>query len=190
MQLSYEAQLQEDWEGINRENEFLSTVYMPCVEMMEQMGLYCSEIRGVIKSTDGSVAALNTGHGNCVNGLFVQRDVLNDYLKRNGYVMFYYVLGEKVLRIGEMNSIIKDLSASYQYQPENEAVVIQPMRVIERESPKEVKVNPVRRVALKKKNDEEGVISREMIELAKLENEMTDADFLELLKAIPEDDDE
>lgn len=79
MQLSYEAQLQEDWEGIGRENEFLSTAYMPCAEMMDQMGLYCSEIRGVIKATDGSVAALNTGHGNCINGLFVRRDILNDY---------------------------------------------------------------------------------------------------------------
>lgn len=58
---------------------------------------------------------------------------MNDYLKRNGYVMFYYVLGEKVLRIGEMNSIMKDLSAAHQYQPENEALVIQPMRIIERE---------------------------------------------------------
>lgn len=130
MQLSYEAQLQEDWEGIGRENEFLSTVYMPCVEMMEQMGLYCSEIRGVIKATDDSVVALNTSHGNCVHGLFVRRDILNDYLKQNSYMMFYYVLGEKVLRIGEMNSIVKDLSAAYQYQPENEVVVIQPMRVI------------------------------------------------------------
>ena len=190
MQLSYEAQLQEDWEGIGRENEFLSTAYMPCAEMMEQMGLYCSEIRGVIKATDGSVVALNTSHGNCVNGLFVRRDVLNDYLKRNGYVMFYYVLGEKVLRIGEMNSIIKDLSAAYQYHPENEAVIIQPMRIIERELPKEVKVNPARRAALKKKNDEEGLTSCEMIELAESENEMADADFLELLKAVPEDEDE
>lgn len=41
-----------------------------------------------------------------------------NYLKRNGYVMFYYVLGEKVLRIGEMNFIMKDLSAAYQFQPE------------------------------------------------------------------------
>lgn len=130
MQLSYEAQLQEDWEGIDRENEFLSTVYMPCVEMMEQMGLYCSEIRGLIKATDGSVAALNTGNGSCVNGLFVRRDVLDDYLKRNGYVMFYYVLGEKVLRIGEINSVMKDLSAAYQYLSENEVAVVQPMRVI------------------------------------------------------------
>lgn len=183
MQLSYEAQLQEDWDGIGRENEFLSTAYMPCVEMMEQMGLYCSERRGVIKATDGSVAALNTGNGNCVNGLFVRRDILNDYLKRNGYVMFYYVLGEKSIRIGEMNSIMKDLSAAYQYQSENEAIVIQPMRVIERELPKEIEVNPARRAALKKKNHEDGLTSREVIELVKQENAMTD---VELREAMPD----
>ena len=84
-------------------------------------------------AADESVAALNTGHGKCINGLFVRRDVLNDYLKRNGYVMFYYVLGEKVLRLGEMNSIMTDLSAAYQYQPHDGVVELQPMRVMERE---------------------------------------------------------
>ena len=103
------------------------------MEMMEQMKMYCSEIRGVIKTTNGSVAALNTGHGNCINGLFVRRDILNEYLERNGYVMFYYVLGEKVLRIGEMKSYMKDLSASYRYQPNHEAAIIQPMRVVEKQ---------------------------------------------------------
>ena len=57
-------------------------------------------------------AALNIDCGNCIHGLFVRRNILNDYLKRNDYVMFYYVLDEKVLRIDEMNSIIKDLSVS------------------------------------------------------------------------------
>ena len=192
MQLSYEAQLQEDWEGIGRENEFLSTAYMPCVEMMEQMGLYCSEVRGVVKMVaDGSVAALNTGHGNCINGLFVRRDVLNDYLERNGYVMFYYVLGEKLLRIGEMNSIMKDLSAAYQYQPaEDIAIEIQRMRVIEREIPKPAKASPARIKALKEKNEVEGLTTREMIDLAKMESEMTDADFLKMLEDLPDDDDE
>lgn len=130
MQLSYEAQLQEDWEGIGRDDEFLRTVYMPCPEMMEQMDLYCSEIRGIIKTSDGAVAAINTDHGNCINGLFVRRDILNQYLEQNGYVMFYYVLGEKVLNLGGMRSIMKDLSAAYQYQSEKAIIEIQPMRVI------------------------------------------------------------
>ena len=187
IQLSYEAQLQEDWEGIDEENEFFSTAYMPCVEVMEQMGLYCSEIRGVIKAIDGSVAALNTDHNNYIRGLFVRRDILNDYLKRNGYVMFYYVLGEKLLRIDEMKSIIKELSASYLYRSENEVTVIQPMRVIERELPE---VNSTRITALKKKNDEDGLTSNEEAEQAILENEMSDADFLELFKEASEDYDE
>ena len=59
MLLSYEAQLQENWEGIAGEEEFLTTVYMPCVEMMERMGLYCSECRGIVKAEDGSIAAIN-----------------------------------------------------------------------------------------------------------------------------------
>lgn len=132
IQLAYEAQLQENWEGIDNKNEFLSTVYMPCVEIMEQMGLYCSEIRGQIKDKDGIVVALNTDQENGIHGLFLRRDILNDYLKRNEYVMFYYVLGEKLLKIGEMNSIIKDLSAAYQYRQKNEVIVLQSMRVIER----------------------------------------------------------
>ena len=53
-------------------------------------------------------------------------------MKLNDYVMFYYVLGEKLLKIGEMNSIIKDLSAAYQYRQKNEVIVLQSMRVIER----------------------------------------------------------
>ena len=130
--LSYEAQLQEDWEGVGRENEYLSTVYAPCEEMMEQMGLYCSEVRGVVKSEhDDTVVALNTGHGNCINGLFIRRVVLNEYLRRNSYVMFYYVLGEKFLKLGEMNASIKDLSAAYQYCEDGEVVEIQKMKVIE-----------------------------------------------------------
>lgn len=72
MQLAYEAQLQENWEGIDNKNEFLSTVYMPCVEIMEQMGLYCSEIRGQIKDKDGIVVALNTDQGNGIHGLFCE----------------------------------------------------------------------------------------------------------------------
>jgi hypothetical protein len=104
---------------------------MPCVEMMEQMDLYCSEVRGIIKALDGSIAALNTYHENCINGLYVRRDILNEYLKRNEYVMFYYVLGEKVLRINEIKSIIKELSAAYCYQPNRNIDIIQPMQIIE-----------------------------------------------------------
>lgn len=131
--LSYMAQLQEEWTGIEDRDGYLTTVYMPCREMMEQMGLYCSEVRGLVKTEkDGSVVGINTGYGDCVNGLFIRQDVLNAYLEKNGYVMFYYLLGEKVNWVGEMNSLMRDLSAAYRYMPDGTLHDVQPMRVIPR----------------------------------------------------------
>ena len=185
MMLSYVAQLQEEWSGIDARDEFLTTVYMPCQEMMEQMGLYCSEVRGVVKAVaDGSVACLNTGHGNCVNGLFIRQDVLDAYLEKNGYEMFYYVLGEKVLRLGEMNSVMRDLSAAYRYKTDGTLQDVQPMRVIPREIPKAVEPDPSRIAFLKNKNNKEGLTSREMIELASMEDGASNGDILDVLEEI------
>ena len=120
---------------------------------MEQMGLYCSECRGIVKAEDGSIAAINVEKGNGINGLFVRRDILNEYLKQNGYVMFYYVLGEKWLRKNEHEATIKDLSAAYQYNPEGDIKTIQPMQVMERDEPRKKKVGEKeRRAELQKKN--------------------------------------
>lgn len=130
--LSYETQLQEDWEGIDKKDEYFSTVYAPCEEIMEQMRLYCSEVRGMVKfEDDDKVVALNTEHGNCIQGLFMRRDVLNQFLSINGYVMFYYTLGEKLLRSNEKKSIIRELSAAYRYEETENVVEIQKMRVID-----------------------------------------------------------
>lgn len=134
--LSYEAQLQEDWEGIDREDEYFSNVYAPCKEIMEQMKLYCSEIRGIVKSeSDDNFAALNTGHSDGIKGLFIRRDILNKFLSENGYVMFYYVLGEKLLKLEGINTIIRDLSAAYLYDETGELVEIQKMRVVDMKKP-------------------------------------------------------
>lgn len=138
--LSYEAQLQEDWEGIDREDEYFSTAYAPCEEIMKQMKLYCSEMRGIVKSEgDDSFAALNTGHGDGIKGLFIRRDILNKFLSKNGYVMFYYVLGEKLLKLGGINSRHQDLSAAYLYDEVGKLVEIQKMRVVDRKIPEEYK---------------------------------------------------
>ena len=133
--LSYAAQLQEHWEGIEYEERYLSTVYMPCQEMMEQEKMYCSEVRGIIKSEhDDKIIAVNLSNENGMTGLFVRKDVLDDYLMKNNYTLFYYVLGEKVHRLGEMNAVMKDISAAYQYNPNSptgEIITIQPIRVVE-----------------------------------------------------------
>ena len=83
--------------------------------------------------------ALNTGHGNCINGLFVRRELLNEYLRKNNYVMFYYVLGEKVLRLGGANAIMKDLSGAYRYIEDGDFDEVQKMRVIESKMPESPK---------------------------------------------------
>ena len=186
--LSYEAQLQEDWEGIDNDKEYLTTVYMPCREIMEQLGLYCTEVRGVIKDVLGNVVALNTGHGDCITGLFIRKDVLDAYLKANGYVMFYYVLGEKVHRLGSANAIMKDVSGAFQYNPEGELITIQPIRVIERELPKRHMREQARIDELKKKNETEGLTSREMLELLEMEDDITDKDVLDVLEEIDEEE--
>lgn len=133
--LSYAAQLQEHWEGIEYEERYLSTVYMPCQEMMEQEKLFCSEVRGIIKSEyDDKIIAVNLSNENGMTGLFVRKDVLDDYLLKNNYTLFYYVLGEKVNRLGEINAVMKDLSAAYHYNPNSpsgEVITIQPIRVVE-----------------------------------------------------------
>ena len=133
--LSYEAQLQENWEGIDDNETFLGTVYMPCAEMMKQMDLYCSEVRGIVKSvSDDSVAAVNTDYDRGMRGMYIRRDILNEYLERNGYVMFYYVLGQKSTK-KEGNYYTRDLSAAYQYNPKGDVTAIQPMHVAERDIP-------------------------------------------------------
>ncbi len=138
--LSYEAQLQENWEGIDDES-FLGTAYMPCVEMMKQMDLYCSEVRGIVKSaSDDSVAAINTDYENGIRGMYIRRDILDEYLERNDYAMFYYVLGQKSTK-KDGNYYTRDLSAAYQYNPEGDITSIQAMQVMERDMPRKRKVN-------------------------------------------------
>lgn len=130
--VSYAAQLQEHWEGIAYEDQYLTTVYMPCREMMEQKGLYCSEVRGIIKSeNDDKIIAVNLNNEDEMSGLFIRKDVLDEFLSENGYTMFYYVLGEKTLRLGGLDLIRKDLSAAYQYNPDGDILMIQSFRIVE-----------------------------------------------------------
>ena len=66
-----------------------------------------------------------------MRGLFIRKDVLDEFLSENGYTMFYYVLGEKTLRLGGLDLIRKDLSAAYQYNPDGDILTIQSIRVVE-----------------------------------------------------------
>jgi hypothetical protein len=128
LQLSYEAQLQENWFGLNDSNRWLTEVCMPNYHIMEYLKLYTAE-RGVVRdiSTNEKVS-VNIWVGN-LKGLAMRKEYLLEYLTHFGYALVYYSLGEKMVR--KKNSYqtvgkIYGLSGSYSYENEN-IVDIQPM---------------------------------------------------------------
>lgn len=92
-------QLQEDKRGIDTE-DYLSNAYLPCVDMMNVLGLYTAE-RGIIRSVvDNDVVAcsmnqLGSNHG----GLAIKKGYLEKYLKESGNVLFFFIMGEKMAKV-------------------------------------------------------------------------------------------
>lgn len=175
--LSYAAQLQENWEGIANEDEYLTTAYMPCQEIMEKMELYCSEIRGIVRlKKNDQIAAVNLSNENGMTGLFIRKDILDDFLSKSNQQLFYYVLGEKVQTNRDKNSEMRELSAAYSYNPIGDLCELQKMRVVEREISAPIKATQEKIEILKKKNIEEGLTTREMIDLTRMQTELMDED--------------
>ncbi|MBO5834651.1 MAG: hypothetical protein J6R12_01250 [Bacteroidales bacterium] len=86
MKLTYEAQLQEDYKGIDEEYQFMSTAYMPCKEMMEMFGWHTAE-RGVIRDAKGDIVAINRDiPGDPLHALLVLRSKLDAYLEAKNKV--------------------------------------------------------------------------------------------------------
>lgn len=83
------VQLQEDFAGIDYENQPMSSAYCPNWEMMKELRLYTAE-RGIIRNLiDMSVAAFNR---NCTEvscgGLIFRQDILDKYLSHiEGYLL-------------------------------------------------------------------------------------------------------
>lgn len=97
MKLAYEAQLQEDYKGINEEYRFMSTAYMPCREMMEMFEWHTAE-RGVIRDAKGDIVAINREiPGDPLHALLVLRSKLDAYLEARDKVLFWSLIGEKQL---------------------------------------------------------------------------------------------
>lgn len=94
--LAYLAQLQEDVLGIGDKENFSSTVYMPCVDMMEKLQLYTAE-RGVVRRfADNEVVSFNINIPNsCFYGMIMRKDVLLNYLTITKQVLFTCLCGDK-----------------------------------------------------------------------------------------------
>ena len=129
--LSYQGQLQEDYDGLRSSDNFLSTVYAPNKEMMNKLKLYTAE-RGVVREkSTGKIVARNFRNGE-FHGLAMKKDIFDEYLRVNNLILVYYISGEKSLsqKTSFMSMENFDLSGSYYYDGSN-IEPIQPIRIAE-----------------------------------------------------------
>ena len=144
MKLAYESQLQEDYKGLKEECQFLTTVYMPCREMMEMFGWHTAE-RGVIRDAQRNIVAINREiPGEPLHALLVLRSKLDAYLEAKNKVLFWCLIGEK--QLGDVPyAHIERLTGAAAYRTGKEIDVMQPLR-------NEPKVPTRENVKLKKKD--------------------------------------
>lgn len=144
MKLAYEAQLQEDYKGIDDDHQFMSTAYMPCRDMMEMFGWHTAE-RGVIRDAKGDIVAINRDiPGDPLHALLVLRSKLDAYLEAKNKVLFWCLIGEKQLGKAPYANIER-LTGAAAYRIGEEIDVMQPLR-------NEPPAPPRERVKLEKKD--------------------------------------
>lgn len=140
VELTYEAELQEDFRGIQSEENIASTVYAPCRDIMDSLELYTAE-RGIVRKSDnGEIVAINRLIlGECFHGLLIKRTFLNEYLKKQKKCLFYCLLGEKNLISSPHYQILvrNDLTGAALYKDNDVAEMIQPLRFEPKEKPRE-----------------------------------------------------
>lgn len=138
VELTYEAELQEDFRGIQSEENIASTVYAPCRSIMDSLGLYTAE-RGIVRKSDnGEIVAKNRLIlGESFHGLLIKRTFLNEYLKKQRKCLFYCLLGEKNLISAPHYQILvrNDLTGAALYKEKDVAEMIQPLRFEPKEEP-------------------------------------------------------
>ncbi len=130
LKLSYEAQLQENWFGLDESKTFLREVCMPNHHIMEYLNLYTAE-RGVVRDCSNKEIVSVNFRVDRLRGLAIRKEYLDKYLTDFGYVLVYYSLGEKLVR---MKNSYQNLGISYNlsgaYSYENGCIIdIQPMRI-------------------------------------------------------------
>ena len=140
VELTYEAELQEDFRGIQSEENIASTVYAPCRDIMDSLGLYTAE-RGIVRKSDnGEIVAINRLIlGESFHGLLIKRTFLNEYLKKQRKCLFYCLLGEKNLISAPHYQILvrNDLTGAALYKDNDVAEMIQPLRFEPKEEPQQ-----------------------------------------------------
>lgn len=128
--LSYEAQLQEEWIGLDETEMYLKEASMPNHFVMQALNLYTAE-RGVVRDkSNNAIAARNFSIGK-MNGLAMRKDYLDQYLSDKNLALVFYSLGEKyIIQKGTYQSMGQryDLSGAYCYHDKS-FEEIQPMHI-------------------------------------------------------------
>lgn len=181
VELAYEAELQEDFRGIQSEENIASTVYAPCRDIMDSLGLYTAE-RGIVRKSDnGEIVAINRLIlGESFHGLLIKRTFLNEYLKKQRKCLFYCLLGEKNLISSPHYQILvrNDLTGAALYKDNDVAEMIQPLRFEPKEEPQKEPGGedeyglgmPIEKWLDMPKQNSSGIIDR-LKELAELSNQ-------------------
>ena len=131
--VAYDEQLQEDNYGfLNKEENYSYSASMPCGEMMRMMKLYTAE-RGIVRRIDNDeIVAVNMSIINERTGLVVRKDVLCEYLQKQKYHLYCFILGNKEVRAGSMMVIDgNDLSGCMMMNEKGEWKTVQKLRVVE-----------------------------------------------------------
>ena len=105
---------------------------MPSGEMMRVMKLYTAE-RGIVRRIeDDEIVAINMSIINERTGLVVRKDVLCEYLQKQKYHLYCFILGNKEVRAGSMMVIDgNDLSGCMMMNEKGEWKTVQKLRVVE-----------------------------------------------------------
>lgn len=126
--IAYSAQLQEDTSGMGEGYDYLSTVYMPCPDMMKIMNWHTAE-RGVIRDSQHQIVAINRCiHGDPMKALVVKKSEIDKYLKKTNQMLFYALLGEVTIVDGFNTIHIDRLTGAAKYDYKNGVSIVQPLR--------------------------------------------------------------
>lgn len=83
------TQLQEDFTGCYKEYEFIGSVKLPNIELMEYLELHTAE-RGIVRDQNNEKIAINAFHNTPrMNGLLMRVDSINEFLNEKGYTIYY-----------------------------------------------------------------------------------------------------
>ena len=129
--LSNQGQLQEYYEGLQNEDNFLSTAYAPNPEIMEAMNLYTAQ-RGVVRKKGTNEVVSKNIQGDAINGLVMRKDILDTYLREQNMMLVYYISGEKELvdNHSRAQGVVYYLSGCSSYDG-NDFKDIQPLHISE-----------------------------------------------------------